>query len=144
MFLLDTNVLSELRKAGSGRADPHVVSWANGQSVTSLFISSITILEIEMGILQLQRKDPRQAAVFSTWLESHVLSAFASRVLAFDTASALRCAQLHVPDPKSERDAMIAATALVHDLTLVTGNIKDFQHINIRLLDPWHEESKSR
>ena len=116
MYLLDTNVLSELRKAGSGRAEPNVISWAKDKSTTSLFISAITILEIEMGILQIERKDPRQAAIYKTWLNSHVLKAFSDRVLSFDTSSALKCAQLYVPNPKSERDAMIASTSIVHGL----------------------------
>jgi len=137
VYLLDTNVLSELRKAGSGRAEPNVISWAKDKSTTSLFISAITILEIEMGILQIERKDPRQAAIYNTWLNSHVLKAFSDRVLSFDTSSALKCAQLHVPNPKSERDAMIASTSIVHGLTLVTRNEKDFKHIDVDVMNPW-------
>lgn len=137
MYLLDTNVLSELRKAGSDRAEPNVISWAEDKSTTSLFISAITILEIQMGILQIERKDPRQAAIYKTWLNSHVLKAFSDRVLSFDTNSALKCAQLHVPNPKSERDAMIASTSIVHGLTLVTRNEKDFKHIDVDVINPW-------
>ncbi|NQY37721.1 MAG: type II toxin-antitoxin system VapC family toxin [Alteromonadaceae bacterium] len=137
MFLLDTNIISELRKASSNKADVNVINWANKQSVNSLFISSITILEIEMGILQKERKDPTQAAVLRTWLNSHVLTTFSDRVLPLDTSVALQCARLHVPNPKSERDAMIAATGLVHGMTLVTRNVKDFKHIKIELINPW-------
>ncbi len=137
MYLLDTNVISELRKAGSGRADLSVVKWAKGKPTSRLFISAITILEIEMGVLQIERKDPKQAAIYKTWLNSHVLKAFSDRILPFDTSVALKCAQLHVPDPKSERDAMIAATSIVHGLTLVTRNVKDFKHIGIELINPW-------
>ena len=137
MYLLDTNVISELRKAGSNKADLNVVEWAKDKSTSSLFISSITILEIEMGILQIERKDHKQGAIYRTWLNSQVLKAFSDRVLPFDTSIALKCAQLHVPDPKSERDAMIASTAIIHGLTLVSRNIKDFKHINIKLINSW-------
>ncbi len=137
MYVLDTNVLSELRKAGSNKANENVVKWAKSVSTSSLFISSISILEIEMGILQLERKDPKQASVYNTWLKDHVLMAFSDRVLSFDTSIALKCAQLHVPDPKSERDAMIAATSIVHGFTLVSRNESDFQHINVKLINPW-------
>ena len=137
MYLLDTNVLSELRKAGSNRADTNVIQWAKSKPTSSLFISSISILEIEMGILRLDRKDPKQAAVYRAWLNDHVLKAFSDRVLPFNTSIALKCAQLHVPDPKSERDAMIAATSMVHGFTLVSRNEKDFQHINVEIINPW-------
>lgn len=137
MYLLDTNVISELRKAGSNKVNNNVVKWAQSVSTSSLFISSISILEIEMGILQLERKDPKQASVYKTWLKDHVLKAFSDRILSFDTRSALKCAQLHVPDPKSERDAMIAAISIVHGFTLVSRSESDFQHINVELINPW-------
>lgn len=130
MYLLDTNVISELRKAGSNKANLNVIKWAKDKPTTSLFISSITILEIE-------RKDPKQAAIYRTWLNSHVLKAFSDRVLPFDTSVALKCAQLHISNPKSERDAMIAATSIIHGLTLVTRNEKNFKHIDIELINPW-------
>ena len=139
MYLLDTNVISELRKAGSGRADVNVINWAKEKPTSSLFISTITILEIEMGVLQIERKDPKQAAIYRTWLNSHVLKAFSDRILSIDTSVALKCAQLHIPDPKSERDAMIAATAITHGLTLVTRNEKDFKHIAIDVINPWEQ-----
>jgi predicted nucleic acid-binding protein len=137
MYLLDTNVISELRKAGSNKANENVVDWAKLKSPTDLFISSITIFEIEMGILQLERRDPKQASIYKDWLENNVMKAFEGRILPFDTITALKCAQLHVPDPKSERDAMIAASALVHGFTIVTRNEKDFKHINVKLINPW-------
>lgn len=135
MYLLDTNVISELRKAG--RADGNVVEWAKSIPAHELFISSITILEVEMGILQIERKDPDQASVYRRWLNEHVLTAFSGRILSFDSAAALKCAQLHVPNPKSERDAMIAAISIVHGYTLVTRNEKDFKHIEMNILNPW-------
>lgn len=138
MYLLDTNVISELRKASSNKADKNVIAWAAAQSSSHLFISAISVLEIEMGILQLARKDAKQAGIYRIWLNDHVLTAFANRILAFDTNAALKCAQLHIPNPKSERDAMIAAISMVHGFTLVTRNEKDFKHIDVPLINPWH------
>ena len=137
MFLLDTNVVSELRKAKSGRADRNVVSWAKSVSSGSLFISAITVLEIETGILLVERKDPQQAAVLRSWLNLHVLPAFSERTLPIDVAVALRCAKLHIPDPRSDRDALIAATALVHGMTVVTRNIADLVPTGVEILNPW-------
>jgi len=137
MYLLDTNVISELRKAKSGKADQHVVTWANGVSATSLFLSVITVLELETGILLVERRDPAQGAVLRSWLNTHVLPAFSDRILPVDTAVAQSCAKLHVPDPHSDRDALIAATALIHGLTVVTRNTDDFATTGVELLDPW-------
>ena len=137
MFLLDTNVVSELRKAKSGRADRHVVAWAKGMAPAMLFLSVITILELEQGVLGIERRDAAQGAVLRRWLEGAVLPAFADRILPIDTAVARRCAQLHVPDPRAERDTLIAATALVHGLTVVTRNGGDFAGSGVRVVDPW-------
>ena len=135
MYLLDTNVISELRKAANGKAHPNVVLWAESIASANLFISVITILEIEKGILKVERQDHQQGEILRTWLEQHVIPAFTSRILPLDVAIAQRCAQLHVPDP--ERDAIIAATALTHGLALVTRNTKDFESIDIKLINPW-------
>lgn len=137
MYLLDTNVLSELRKRRSGRIDPAVEAWANKVDPASLYLSVITIMEVELGIAQLHRRDVAQAATLRRWLHEKVLPAFAGRLLPIDTSIAVRCAHLHVPDPKSERDAWIAATGLVHGLTIVTRNTDDFAATGVRLLDPW-------
>ena len=137
MYLLDTNVISELRKAKSNKADKAVVAWANSVSATRMFLSTITILELETGILLVERKDPTQGAILRSWLNSHVLPAFSERVLALDTAVAQRCAKLHVPDPRSDRDAIIAATALIHGLTVVTRNVSDFSATGVDILNPW-------
>ena len=134
MFLLDTHVISELRKP---QADPAVVAWARGMAAYKLYISAITLLEIETGILRLERRDSSQAAILRTWLEGHVIPAFAGRVLSIDSQVARRCARLHVPDRSNECDALIAATALVHDMTIVTRNAKDFTFDGIAVINPW-------
>ncbi|SHH93557.1 hypothetical protein SAMN04488135_10685 [Pollutimonas bauzanensis] len=143
MFLLDTNVVSELRKIRLGKADPGVEQWADSVDAGSLNISAITILELEIGILQLERKDPRQGTVLRTWLDTLVLPEFDGRIFPVDTAVAQRCARLHVPDPRAERDAFIAATALVHGMTVVTRNVADFAPTGVALLNPWNCSSGS-
>ena len=134
MFLLDTNVVSELRKA---QADPAVAAWARSVHASKLYISAITLLEIETGILRLERRDPIQALPLRNWLEAHVIPAFTGRVLSIDGAVARRCARLHVPDRSNECDALIAATALVHDMTVVTRNTRDFAFSGAPVLNPW-------
>ena len=137
MFVLDTNVISELRKAKSGKADENVIAWATGVSPGALFVSAITVLELETGVLLVERRDPSQGATLRAWLDHQVLPAFAGRVLGVDTAVAQRCARLHVPDPRAERDALIAATALVHGMAIVTRNVADFVLTGVRILNPW-------
>ena len=133
MFLLDTNVVSELRRAE--RAAPAVLAWARTTQASELFISSIRVLE--RGVMQLERRDPRQGAVLRAWLDTQVMPAFDGRVLAVDAPVARRCAALHVPDPRPERDGLIGATAMEHGFTLVTRNVGDFQIPGIKLLNPW-------
>ncbi len=135
MFLLDTNVLSELRR--QNRAEPKVVAWANCIHPADMFLSAITILEIEAGTLMLQRRDPAQAAILRTWIDQKVLPAFDGRILPVDTAVAQRCARLHVPDARAERDALIAATALEHRMSVVTRNVADFQPMGVVVVNPW-------
>jgi hypothetical protein len=137
MFILDTNVISELRKVGDGRADPKVVAWLSGVDAARLYLSAITVLEIELGILRVDRRDPDQGARLRTWMDRHVMPEFADRILPVDASTALRCARLHVPDPRAYRDAYIAATALVHGMTVVTRNSADFEPTGCRLLNPW-------
>lgn len=137
MFLLDTNIVAELRKARSGKANKQVVHWASNVPATSLFISAITILEIELGVRLAERRAPRQSTVLRRWLDGNVLPAFMDRVLPVDTEVAITCARLHVPDPRSERDALIGATALVHGHTVATRNVGDFESMNVSLHDPW-------
>lgn len=142
MYLLDTNVVSELRKAKSGKADVQVVAWANRVPVHQLFLSAISILELETGILLVQRRDATQGAVLRTWLQDHVLPAFEARILPVDVTVAQRSAKLHVPDPRSDRDALIAATALVHGMTVVTRNTADFKATGVALINPWLEPTR--
>ena len=139
-FLLDTNVVSELRRARNGKADPNVVAWASAQPSGALFLSAITVLELELGVRQAERRDPEQGRGLRTWLEGQVLPTFDGRVLPVDIAVARRTATLHVPDPAPERDALIAATALVHSLTVATRNTSDFDRSGVALVNPWLAE----
>ncbi len=137
MFLLDTNVVSELRKVRAGKADPNVASWVRGVPAGSLFLSVIVIQELEIGTLLVERRDPAQGAILRAWLDEHVLPAFAGHMLPVDTAVARRAAALHVPDPGPIRDGLIAATALVHGITVATRNLVDFKPTGVMLLNPW-------
>jgi predicted nucleic acid-binding protein len=139
MDLIDTNLVSELRKVRSGKADPGVAAWADGVDASSLFLSSITLHELELGVLLAERRDPTQGALLRHWLQQAVLPAFAGRILAVDAAVARRSAALHVPDPKPFRDGLIAATALVHSLVVVTRNLADFEATGVPLLNPWQQ-----
>ena len=138
MYLLDTNVVSELGKAA--KADRHVAAWANDTPNNALFVSAITILELEYGVLLVQRRDEAQGALLRSWLEAHVMPAFADRVLSVDAAVARQCARLHVPDRRSERDALIAATAWVYGFKVVTRNTRDFVGTGVQTLNPWEAE----
>ena len=137
MYLLDTNVVSELRKVRLGKADRHVAQWADSIDAADLFLSVISIQELEIGVLLAERRDPSQGAVFRAWLQAQVLPAFERRILPIDTAVALRSARLHVPDPRPVRDALIAATALVHGMTVVTRNLVDFEPTGAAVFNPW-------
>jgi predicted nucleic acid-binding protein len=139
MLLLDTNVVSELRKVRLGKADPNVAKWSKTLDTADLFISTVTIHELEIGVLLVERRDPLQGAVFREWLESQVLSAFDGCILPLDVAVARRAAKLHVPNPQPINDAFIAATALVHGMTVATRNLADFAPMGVPLLNPWDE-----
>lgn len=137
MYLLDTNVVSELRKIRIGKADQYVATWAESVNAADLFISVITLMELELGVLSLERKDATQGSILRMWLNQNVLPEFAERTLPIDTAVAQRCARLHVPDKRGERDALLAATALVHGMVVVTRNVADFQSTGVTVINPW-------
>jgi predicted nucleic acid-binding protein len=137
VFLLDTNVVSELRKAPSGKADAAVVAWAKSVAVSSLYLSVLSIYELELGILAKERHDLRQGALLRRWMVDSVLPGFAGRILPLDVDVAVRSAALNTPDRVSERDGFIAATALVHRMTLVTRNVADFKRTGVPLHNPW-------
>lgn len=137
MFLLDTNVVSELRKIRSNRADINVAQWAESVDAVDLYLSTITVHELEIGVLLAERRDPPQGAILRTWFDSHVLPAFAGRILPVDVAVAQRSAALHVPNPQPAMDSLIAATALVHGMILVTRNVADFIASGVSILNPW-------
>jgi toxin FitB len=144
MQLLDTNVISELRKVGSRRIDAGVAAWAKSAAAGGFFISVVTLMELETGVRLVERRDTKQGAMLRTWLDDKVQPGFAGRILPVDEAVALRCAALHVPDPRPERDALIAATALVHGMTLVTRNVADFEPMGVPLFNPWAAEPAGR
>jgi len=142
MYLLDTNVVSDLRKSRASHGklasvDRNVLSWTEGVPAASQFLSAISILELETGVLLMERRDPPQGASLRLWMENQVVPAFAGRILPIDTAIARKCAALHVPNPRPHRDALIAATALVHGMTVVTRNVSDFEPTGVPILNPW-------
>ncbi len=137
MFLLDTTVVSELRKVKTGKADRSVGAWSDSADAGELYLSAVTIEELEIGVLGIERRDRVQGELFRRWMDKQVLPLFADRILPLDTTVARRSAQLHVSDPRPIRDGFIAATALAHGLILVTRNVADFEPMGVRLLNPW-------
>ena len=135
MFVLDTNVISELRH-GKLHQSVEVRAWAAGQPSSRLFLSAISILELEIGIRTLERRTPPQGSALRVWLAG-VRVAFAGRILPFTESTAPVCASLHIPDRRSERDAMIAATAIEHSFTVVTRNVADFADTGVTVVNPW-------
>ena len=135
MYVLDTNVISELRQGKPKQSAP-VRAWAAGQPARQLFLSAISILELEKGVMALERRTPPQGAALRVWLTS-VRTTFAGRILPFTDNTATLCAAMHVPNPRSDRDAMIAATALEHGMTVVTRNVADFAGTGVLLVNPF-------
>ena len=137
MFLLDTNVVSELRRARSGRAHPGVLAWAERADPAALFLSVVSLHELELGVRLKQHRDPRQGLLLRQWLDQQVVPSFVGRILPVDEAVVRCSAALHVPDPRPLRDCLIAATALVHAMVVVTRNVDDFLPTGVELLNPW-------
>lgn len=137
MILLDTNVVSEYRKASFGRADLAVVAWTERQDPQQLYLSTITLHEVEKGVLRMERRDPKQGAALRLWLDTALIPAFAGRILPVDEPVAIAAAHFHIPDPRPLADSLIAATALVHGMTIATRNMADFQGLPISILNPW-------
>ena len=135
MFVLDTNVISELRR-GKPQQSAAVRAWAAAQPDGKLFMSAITLLELELGIQALERRTPPQGGSLRVWLIA-VRAEFAGRILPFTENTAPLCAALHVPNPRPERDAMIAASALEHKFAVVTRNVADFAGTGVEVVNPW-------
>lgn len=135
MFVLDTNVISELRRPE--RADMSVTVWAHSTPVQLTYISAITVLELEMGVLKAERTQPEHGKVLRAWLNDQVLPQFEGRILPVDKKVAKLCAAMHVPNKKSERDALIAATAKANGFRVATRNTADFIGTGVELVNPW-------
>lgn len=126
-----------MRKVGDGRADANVVAWIGAEEAANFFISAITVLELERGVLSVQRRDAAGGARLRAWLDNRIRPEFEGRILSVDDTVATRCAHLHTPNRRNEVDALIAATALIHSLTVVTRNVRDFEGTGVVLTDPW-------
>ena len=137
MYLLDTNIISELKKLDSGKIHPQVQRWAYSINLMQTKISVVSITEIRTGILSLARKEQAQAASLDNWFTNRLLPAYRTRTLSVDTEVALICAQLHIPAKRPINDAYIAATAIAHNLTPVTRNVRDFQGLPLMLENPF-------
>jgi hypothetical protein len=138
MFLLDTNVISELRKAKAGKANRGVVRWANGAPGALMFLSAISLQELEHGVLLAERRDTAQGEILREWLDRNVVPAFSERIVSVDHQVAVQAAALHVPDPAPFRDALVGATAIVHGMAVVTRNVGDFERFaGLDVVDPW-------
>ena len=137
MYILDTNVVSQIRKIRLGKADKFVSQWSDSVNTAELYLSVITLQELEIGVLLAEYRNPAKGALLRGWLNKQVIPAFSGRILPVDTAVAIRSAKLHVPNPRPVRDGLIAATALVHGMTVVTRNISDFAPCGVALINPW-------
>ncbi len=139
MYLLDTNVVSELRKIRQGKADPGIMRWAEGVASSDLYLSVITVQELEIGVLLAERRDPEQGKILRFWFEDRVLPSFRHRILPVDTHISRCSAKLHVPNPRPIRDAFIAATGMVYGMTVVTRNVHDFEPMEVAFINPWEK-----
>lgn len=138
MILLDTNVISEIRKIEQNKANANVVAWANALDFSKVYLSAIVVGELKLGILlKRHNKDFVQADILEDWLNNWVLAKFANRILPVDEQVAQIYASLNAPNPKSTNDAYIASTAIAHNLTIATRNVKDFDGMPVKLINPF-------
>jgi predicted nucleic acid-binding protein len=137
MYLVDTNVISELRKARMRRADPKLAAWAANIETEDLYLSVITVQEIEIGILKAERSDRRKGEVLRSWMTEYITPNFRDRILPVDLKIALRAAELHTQRSRPVADTLIAATAWSHEFAMVTRNTRDFSDTGVRLINPW-------
>ena len=140
MYLIDTNVLSEVRKLASGRCHANVARWWRALDGEELFLSVLVLGELHQGIERLRARDPVQATALETWL-GHVVVQFAGRILAVDQRVAEAWGRMSAARSLATVDALLAATAQVHGLTLVTRNLADVAGCGVRVLDPFSAES---
>lgn len=139
MYLLDTNVVSELRKVRQGKADPGVMRWAGRVASSDLYISVITVQELEIGVMLAERRDRDKGKILRSWFENRVLPTFKHRILPVDIQISRYSAKLHVPNPRPIRDAFIAATGMVYGMTVVTRNVRDFEPMGVAFINPWEK-----
>ena len=137
MYLVDTNVISEMRKIRHRKADPNVTAWVNSVNPNLFYTSIVVMMELQRGVMGKHRTDPEQGKRLQQWFDISVKAIFDKRVLYIDDHIAEACAGLHVPNPKPENDAWIAATAIAHGLTLVTRNVSDFDGIAVDIINPF-------
>ena len=134
-FLLDTNVVSELRRGA--KCDARVAAWQAAHSPSVCHLSVISLMEIRLGIELVRRRDPKHGEILQSWYDTKVRSAFSKRTLPVTPEIAEKCAELHAERTRPFRDSLILATALSHNLTVVTRNTKDFSDSAARILNPW-------
>lgn len=137
MYLLDTNIISEMRKVKQGKADNVFTEWLAQVDVDKFYISVVSVMELERGVLRIENKDAKQGEILRNWLDKLLVQMFSGRVLDINHQTAIICANLHVPNKSPENDSWIAATAIQHNLTLITRNTKDFKHANVKLFNPF-------
>lgn len=139
MYLLDTNIISEIRKLAKNKCDKNVADWVRSTSKDLMFTNAVVMMELERGVMSIERKDTTQGELLRHWFEMDVKPAFHGKILKIDEQTAQICAKLHIPDYAPENDAWIAACAIQHNLVLVTRNTADFARTGVKLFNPFEE-----